>query len=175
MSLIGESCHRTRNARAVRAAPCMRTVTSMVPLGACSGTSTSMRSSLADTIRTRLEAEEGLADDRLERLERLLDRYGVTESTEIVLPSDPRRAAALIDRALPRLTSRDPAHFWTSGQWMTERTGGSDVGLTQTAGRGGDEAIASGIATPLEVATQPHRGAAAGIPALEDRGFVGIQ
>ena len=43
--------------------------------------------------------------------------------------------AALIDRALPRLTSRDPAHFWTSGQWMTERTGGSDVGLTQTAAR----------------------------------------
>lgn len=43
--------------------------------------------------------------------------------------------AALIERALPRLTSRDPAHFWTSGQWMTERTGGSDVGLTQTAAR----------------------------------------
>jgi len=41
----------------------------------------------------------------------------------------------LIDRALPRLTSRDPASFWTSGQWMTERTGGSDVGLTQTAAR----------------------------------------
>jgi len=41
----------------------------------------------------------------------------------------------LIDRALPRLTSRDPARFWTSGQWMTERTGGSDVGLTQTAAR----------------------------------------
>jgi len=41
----------------------------------------------------------------------------------------------LIDRALPRLTTRDPASFWTSGQWMTERTGGSDVGLTQTAAR----------------------------------------
>jgi acyl-CoA dehydrogenase len=41
----------------------------------------------------------------------------------------------LIDRALPRLTSRDPATFWTSGQWMTERTGGSDVGLTQTVAR----------------------------------------
>merc|ERR1711957_57132 len=24
-------------------------------------------------------------------------------------------------------TSRDPATFWTSGQWMTERGGGSDV------------------------------------------------
>ncbi|NVJ08622.1 acyl-CoA dehydrogenase family protein [Myxococcus sp. AM001] len=43
--------------------------------------------------------------------------------------------AALIDRALPRLTSREPATAWTSGQWMTERTGGSDVGLTQTVAR----------------------------------------
>jgi len=42
---------------------------------------------------------------------------------------------ALLDRALPRLTSRDPARAWTSGQWMTERTGGSDVGLTQTVAR----------------------------------------
>jgi alkylation response protein AidB-like acyl-CoA dehydrogenase len=25
------------------------------------------------------------------------------------------------------LTSRDPTKFWTSGQWMTERKGGSDV------------------------------------------------
>ena len=39
---------------------------------------------------------------------------------------------ALIDRALPRLTSRDPATAWTSGQWMTETTGGSDVGRSQT-------------------------------------------
>ncbi len=38
----------------------------------------------------------------------------------------------LIDRAVPRLTSRDPAQFWTSGQWMTESTGGSDVGLSET-------------------------------------------
>jgi alkylation response protein AidB-like acyl-CoA dehydrogenase len=30
------------------------------------------------------------------------------------------------------LTSRDPNEFWTSGQWMTERTGGSDVGSTST-------------------------------------------
>lgn len=39
---------------------------------------------------------------------------------------------ALIDRALPHLLSRDPATFWTSGQWMTESTGGSDVGLSET-------------------------------------------
>lgn len=40
--------------------------------------------------------------------------------------------AALIERAVPRLTSRDPARFWTSGQWMTESTGGSDVGRSET-------------------------------------------
>lgn len=33
------------------------------------------------------------------------------------------------------LTTRDPARFWTSGQWMTERTGGSDVSLTSTIAR----------------------------------------
>src|SRR5512146_644806 len=41
----------------------------------------------------------------------------------------------LIARALPHLTSRDPREFWTSGQWMTEATGGSDVGLSQTVAR----------------------------------------
>jgi acyl-CoA dehydrogenase len=41
----------------------------------------------------------------------------------------------LIDRAVPRLTSRDPQHAWTSGQWMTERPGGSDVGLSETVAR----------------------------------------
>jgi alkylation response protein AidB-like acyl-CoA dehydrogenase len=38
-------------------------------------------------------------------------------------------------RALPHLTSRDPKTFWTSGQWMTESTGGSDVGLSETLAR----------------------------------------
>jgi alkylation response protein AidB-like acyl-CoA dehydrogenase len=42
---------------------------------------------------------------------------------------------ALIERALPHLTSRDPGEFWTSGQWMTEAIGGSDVGLSETAAR----------------------------------------
>ncbi|KAF9437658.1 hypothetical protein BGZ76_011772 [Entomortierella beljakovae] len=36
------------------------------------------------------------------------------------------------DRVFTRLTSRDPAKFITSGQWMTERPGGSDVGRTET-------------------------------------------
>jgi alkylation response protein AidB-like acyl-CoA dehydrogenase len=41
----------------------------------------------------------------------------------------------LVDRAVPRLTSRDPARAWTSGQWMTERTGGSDVAISETVAR----------------------------------------
>jgi acyl-CoA dehydrogenase len=41
----------------------------------------------------------------------------------------------LIERAVPHLTSRDPADFWTSGQWMTETIGGSDVGRTETVAR----------------------------------------
>jgi len=40
--------------------------------------------------------------------------------------------ARLISHAVPHLTSRDPASFWTSGQWMTETAGGSDVGRSQT-------------------------------------------
>ena len=43
--------------------------------------------------------------------------------------------APLVERAVGRLTSRDPKHAWTSGQWMTERTGGSDVGLSETVAR----------------------------------------
>lgn len=43
--------------------------------------------------------------------------------------------AALIERALPHLTSRDPEAAWTSGQWMTERTGGSDVAISETIAR----------------------------------------
>ena len=51
--------------------------------------------------------------------------------------------ASLRDRLVPGLTTTDPARFITSGQWMTERTGGSDVGNTETiarpAGSDGDE------------------------------------
>lgn len=43
--------------------------------------------------------------------------------------------AGLRDRLVPRLLARDPDRFITSGQWMTERTGGSDVGGTETIAR----------------------------------------
>lgn len=40
--------------------------------------------------------------------------------------------AYLKQNAFKNLTSKDPALSWTSGQWMTERTGGSDVSQTST-------------------------------------------
>ena len=45
----------------------------------------------------------------------------------------------LIDRVLPRLLSRDPRVAWTSGQWMTERTGGSDVGTSEAIAHQGED------------------------------------
>ena len=33
-----------------------------------------------------------------------------------------------LSQPFQNLTSRDPEKFWTSGQWMTEKAGGSDVG-----------------------------------------------
>lgn len=38
----------------------------------------------------------------------------------------------VFEDAYRRLVSRDPKVAWTSGQWMTERTGGSDVKRTET-------------------------------------------
>ena len=43
-----------------------------------------------------------------------------------------------VKEAIQRLISRDPDRFWTSGQWMTEKRGGSDVS-------GGTETIATPI------------------------------
>ncbi|MCB9653399.1 MAG: acyl-CoA dehydrogenase family protein [Deltaproteobacteria bacterium] len=48
-------------------------------------------------------------------------------------------ATPLVERALPHLISTDPSTMWTSGQWMTERTGGSDVGLSETVARRSDD------------------------------------
>ena len=45
----------------------------------------------------------------------------------------------LIDEAVPHLTSRDPDTFWTSGQWMTELSGGSDVGRSHTTAKPQDD------------------------------------
>jgi len=101
----------------------------------------------------RLAAEHGLVATAYEarhgaysRIHQLALAYLFTPSTDIYsCPLAMTDGAAktlrvsgnreLIDRALPRLSSRDPETFWTSGQWMTESTGGSDVGLSETVAR----------------------------------------
>lgn len=45
-----------------------------------------------------------------------------------------------LDDEFDRLTTRDPQQFWMSGQWMTERPGGSDVGNTETTAELGEDA-----------------------------------
>jgi alkylation response protein AidB-like acyl-CoA dehydrogenase len=47
----------------------------------------------------------------------------------------------LVDRAAGHLLARNVGEFWTSGQWMTELTGGSDVGLSETVARRDDEGV----------------------------------
>lgn len=98
----------------------------------------------------RIAAEHGVvaaayerAHGRFSRIHQFALAYLFTPSTDIyACPLAMTDGAArvlldsgnqpLIHRAVPRLTSRDPAAFWTSGQWMTETTGGSDVSRTET-------------------------------------------
>lgn len=52
----------------------------------------------------------------------------------------------LKNNAFVHLTSSDPQQFWTSGQWMTERTGGSDVSdISTIANTDGDFYRLSGV------------------------------
>ncbi len=101
----------------------------------------------------RIAAEQGLVATAYERQHGLYSRvhqfalaYLFTPSTDLyscplAMTDGAARALiaagnqALIERAVPHLTSRDPREFWTSGQWMTEASGGSDVGLTETVAR----------------------------------------
>lgn len=49
-------------------------------------------------------------------------------------------------RAYKNIISRDPKSFWTSGQWMTERSGGSDISNTETtATKSGDHYLLNGV------------------------------
>ncbi|MCS6837784.1 MAG: acyl-CoA dehydrogenase family protein [Bdellovibrionaceae bacterium] len=41
----------------------------------------------------------------------------------------------LLKEVMPHFITNDPLEFWTSGQWMTEKTGGSDVSNTETIAR----------------------------------------
>jgi alkylation response protein AidB-like acyl-CoA dehydrogenase len=61
---------------------------------------------------------------------------------------------ALIDRAVPHLITRKREEFWTSGQWMTEITGGSDVGLSETiAVRGSSPTVREGLGDQVQSPT----------------------
>jgi alkylation response protein AidB-like acyl-CoA dehydrogenase len=93
----------------------------------------------------------------------------------------------LAGRALPHLTSRDPGHFWTSGQWMTETIGGSDVSRTETLAKheGGEwrlygrkwftSAVASQMALTLaRPADNPAGGRGLALFYLETRGADGL-
>jgi alkylation response protein AidB-like acyl-CoA dehydrogenase len=81
---------------------------------------------------------------------------------------------ALAERAVPHLTSRDPAELWTSGQWMTERSGGSDVSGTRTVAREregvwrltGDKWFTSAITSEMALTLARADGAPAGSAGL---------
>lgn len=110
-------------------------------------------------VAERLAAEHGLvaisyerAHGRFSRVHQCATAYLFTPSTDIYsCPLAMTDGAArtllrsgnrmLIDRVVPHLTSRDPEQFWTSGQWMTESTGGSDVGLSETVARQDSEGV----------------------------------
>ena len=49
----------------------------------------------------------------------------------------------VLESAFKRLTSRDPSLAWTSGQWMTERTGGSDISGTESLAKEADSPLQS--------------------------------
>jgi alkylation response protein AidB-like acyl-CoA dehydrogenase len=76
----------------------------------------------------------------------LLHLYGPESATFSCPVAMADGAAALLSRPevdpavrnawLPRLTSTDPATAITSGQWMTESQGGSDLARSSTNGRG---------------------------------------
>ena len=81
---------------------------------------------------------------------------------------------ALVARAVPHLTSLDPAQLWTSGQWMTERSGGSDVSGTRTVARRvdgawrltGDKWFTSAITSEVALTLARAEGSAPGSAGL---------
>ncbi len=97
----------------------------------------------------RIAAQEGVVATAYERRHRPLSRIHQFALLYLYAPSSAIATCPLAmadgaarDRAhgdewmranpFRRLTSRDPNENWTSGQWMTERTGGSDISGTST-------------------------------------------
>jgi alkylation response protein AidB-like acyl-CoA dehydrogenase len=109
----------------------------------------------------KIAAEEGLvavgyerrhgAYSRLDQFARLYlyAPSSATYSCPLAMTDGAARLLELYPDELTRsvfahLISRDPRSFWTSGQWMTERTGGSDVSGTSTIARIGTDPAAPG-------------------------------
>ena len=103
----------------------------------------------------------------------LLCPVNMTDSTARML----RRhgSAELQARYLPRLTTTDPAELWQGTQWMTEKTGGSDVGAAVTVARRdadgtwrlwGDKWFCSNANADLALTLARPEGAAAGTRGL---------
>ena len=97
----------------------------------------------------RIAAEEGLVAIGYERAHGELSRIDQFARLYLYAPSSSTYSCplAMTDGAarllelypddvtspvFRHLTTRDPEQFWTSGQWMTERSGGSDVSTTST-------------------------------------------
>jgi alkylation response protein AidB-like acyl-CoA dehydrogenase len=70
-----------------------------------------------------------MADGAARVLQRHLQNGGVSNESNSNLSPEQRK---VFQNAYDHLTSRDPQKGWTSGQWMTERIGGSDVSLSET-------------------------------------------
>jgi alkylation response protein AidB-like acyl-CoA dehydrogenase len=101
----------------------------------------------------RISAEEGLVAIGYERAHGSLSRVDQFARLYLCSPSSATYSCPLamsdgaarclevygdgerLRAAFEHLTTRDPSRFWTSGQWMTERTGGSDVSGTSTVAR----------------------------------------
>lgn len=79
-----------------------------------------------------------------------------------------------VGEVLGHLTSRDPGQAWTSGQWMTERQGGSDVGRNAVVARRegdhwrlfGQKFFCSNIGCEVALALARPEGAPAGTGGL---------
>jgi len=65
----------------------------------------------------------------------LLSKHLGVSSTSASAGQDPAVLRRVLQEAYDRLVSFDPDYAWTSGQWMTERPGGSDVSRTETLAR----------------------------------------
>ena len=104
----------------------------------------------------RVAAEEGLVAIGYERLHGAHSRVdqfarlylyapsSATYSCPLAMTDGAARLLELYPDDVTRpvfehLISRDPGFFWTSGQWMTERTGGSDVSGTSTIAKLGSD------------------------------------